>query len=474
MALTQTAHSVRIVSLAFLAGLALSVSACDSLPSWFPGGGGGDELPDQAVAPSTYGSPCLETYGSGVVSLASTADGSRDFYISTEMPANANENAWTRDSRAVYEYDVKQRRVRPIASTWDSEVVIPPYATVDVLRPTEIRPFKIAEKLEQVQVGSDGKRIVLAVSRKNLTGGLASLYSGSVPGAGLASMHPGDGGGLAAVKVNDDLNQEAIQTFSVSPDGNKLAAIVGDLSEIRGYDLEADQVVVYSLGDENAITVSNVLPAPATSIAVDRKPAITANGARLVWAPDSTKFAYATGLGIGGYAVQILDFATGKPTLVHTFENTTQPQIAWAEDGASLFVVTTAQSNAEIFGDTSIHHLTAAKDGKTIGGVGIIKRQSNWKTVPSFLTIVGENTLLFTWEKHVFRFTAEGGDLTKATFEPLTERYPRDVKVQAAPIFASAAADRAVFSITAPGLGNRVGSYTHLSAAKCPVPTPEK
>lgn len=470
MALTQTAYSGRIAALASMAGLALSISACDVVSGIF----GGTPEPDKAVAPSTYGSPCLESYGSGVSSLAATADGGREYYISTELPSNVEKNAWGRDSRAVYEYDVKLGRVRPIASTWNSEVVIEPYATVDVLRPTPIRPVQVAEKLEQVQVGADGNRIVLAVSRKNLAGGLASLYSGNVPPTGASvSLRPGDGGGLAVVKINDDLNQEAIQTFSLSPDGNKLAAIVGDLSELRGYDLEADKILVYSLGTDNAIEVSNELPTPATSIEIDRKPAITANGAQLMWAPDSTKLAYATALGIGGWAVQILDFATGKPTLVRAFENTTQPQIAWAGDGASLFVVTTANSTSESFGDTSIHHLTAAKDGKTIGGVGIIKRQANWKTVPSFVTLVGENVLLFTWEKHVFRFTAEGGDLTKATFEPLTEHYPRDVKVLPMPIYGSAAADRAVFSISAPGIGNRVGVYTHLSSPKCPVPTPK-
>lgn len=471
MAVTQSALGVRIATLASMAGLVLVASGCEAVSGIF---GDAQDEPAVVEAPSVY-APCLESYGSSVSSVVSTADGSRDFYLSAEKPANVESDAWSSTSRAVYEYDVKAQRRRPIASTWDSEVVIEPYATLDPLRPTPVRPFRIAEKLEQIAVGGDGQRIVIGVSRKNLTGGLARLYSGAVPGAdAMSTLHPGEGGGLAVVPINDDLNQEAIQSFSLSPDGHKVAAIVGDLSELRAYDLESGTLYVYNLGEKNAITVSNELPTPQLSIAVDRTPAITVNGAQLVWSPDSTTLAYVTPLGIGGWALQTLDYTAGTPTLVHSFENTTQPQVTWAGDGQSLFVVSTAATATEIFGDTTIQRLTAAKDGKPIGGVGLIKRQPNWRTVPSFVTLVGDNTLLFTWERHLFRFTIKEGDLGKATFVPVTERYPRDVRVLAQPVYGSAAADRAVYAINDPAYGNRVGVYTHITAEKCPVPTAEE
>lgn len=470
MALTQSALGVRIAALASMAGLALSLGGCESIGDLF----GGDGEPTVVEPPSVY-APCLESYGSDVSSVVSTADGSRDFFLSAEKPANVENDAWSSSSRAVYEYDVQAQRRRPIASTWDSEVMIEPYATLDPLRPTPARPFRIAEKMEQIQVSADGQQLVIGVSRRNLTGGMARLYHGAVPAATTQStLHPGEGGGLAVVPINDDLNQEAIQSFSVAPDGRKVGAIVGDLSELRVYDLETGTLYVYNLGEENAITVGNELPTPQLSIAVDRVPAITVNGAQLIWSPDSARLAYATPLGIGGWTVQILDYTTGTPTLVHTFENTTQPQITWAGDGQSVYVITTATTATEIFGDTTIQRLTAAKDGKPIGGVGLIKRQSNWKTVPSFVTLVGDNTLLFTWEGHLFRFTIKEGDLGKATFVPVTERYPRQVRVLALPVFGSAAADRAVFAIHDPAFGNRVGVFSHLTAERCPVPTADE
>jgi hypothetical protein len=256
-----------------------------------------------------------------------------------------------------------------------------------------------------------------------------------VPPGGAASLRPGQDGGLTPIKINDDLNQEAIQGFSLSPDGKRVAAIVGDMSEVRVYDIDAAKVFVYTLGDKNAIKVDNALPAPSLSIGVDRQPAITANGAQLVWSADSSTLAYATPVGVGGWAVQTLDPAKGTPVLVHQFEDTTQPQVAWAPDGKSLYAATTATSGTETFGNTSIKRYTAAKDGKTIGGTGLIERPVNWRTVPVLLTLVGEDVLLFNWEKQLFRFTIKEGDLGKATFRPLTERYPNKVAVLAQPIF---------------------------------------
>lgn len=470
MALTQTAHSVRIAALASMAGLALSISGCGVLPDWLTGGGAEEQ---QVLAPSSY-APCLDSYGTGVSSVASTADGKRDFYVSSEMPSNVSKDAWTANSRAVYEFEVGTRVLRPIASTWDSEYTIAAYATLDPARPTPVREIRIAEKIEQVQVSGDGNRIVIGVSRKNLTGGLSSLYYGAVPPGGAASLRPGQDGGLTPIKINDDLNQEAIQGFSLSPDGKRVAAIVGDMSEVRVYDIDAAKVFVYTLGDKNAIKVDNALPAPSLSIGVDRQPAITANGAQLVWSADSSTLAYATPVGVGGWAVQTLDPAKGTPVLVHQFEDTTQPQVAWAPDGKSLYVATTATSGTETFGNTSIKRYTAAKDGKTIGGTGLIERPVNWRTVPVLLTLVGEDVLLFNWEKQLFRFTIKEGDLGKATFRPLTERYPNKVAVLAQPIFGSAAADRAVYMINDPAIGNRVGVYSHLTAESCPEPTAKK
>ncbi|MEO8083057.1 MAG: hypothetical protein ABI780_04490 [Ardenticatenales bacterium] len=470
MALTQTALSVRIAALASMAGLALSISGCDT---WSNLTGGGNKGEPEVVAPSQY-APCLESYGRGVSSVASTADGKRDFYISNELPSNVNKDAWTSSSRAVYELDVATQRLRPLASTWDSEFTIAAYATLDPARPTPVREIRIAEKIEQLQVSADGNRIVIGVSRKDLTGGLSTLYYGAVPPGGAASLRPGEGGGLAPIKVNDDVNDEAIQGFSLAPDGKSVAAIVGDMGEVRVFDIDAGQVRVYSLGKENAITVTNDLPVPLLNIGVDRQPAITANGAQLVWSPDSAHIAYATPVGVGGWAVQILDPATGKPTLIHRFEDTTQPQSAWAQDGQSLYIATTETSGTETFGNTSIRRYTAAKDGKTIGGVGLIERPVNLRTVPAFLTLVGDDVLLFNWEKQLFRFTIKEGDLGKATFRPLTERYPAKVGVLAQPIFGATAADRAVFMINDPAVGNRMGVYSHLTAENCPAPTAKK
>ena len=469
MALTQSALSVRIAALASMAGLALSISGCDTFSNVFGG------KKEEAVSkPTSVYAPCLESFGSGVSAVASTADGTRDFYISNELPSNVNKDAWTTSSRAVYERDVAKQILRPLASTWDSEFTIPAYATLDPAKPTPVRELRIAEKIEQLQVSADGSRIVIGVSRKNLTGGLSTLYFGAVPPSGAASLRPGEGGGLTPIKINDDLNQEPIQAFSLSPDGKRVAAIVGDMSEVRTYDIDGNKVSVYNLGEKNAISVENALPTPSLNIGVDRQPAITANGAQLLWSPDSASIAYATPVGVGGWAVQILDPATGKPTLVHSFEDTTQPQLAWAADGKSIYVATTATSSTETFGNTSIRRFTAAKDGKPIGGVGLIERPVNWRTVPALLTLVGDDVLLFNWEKQLFRFTIKEGDLGKATFRPLTERYPAKVAVLAQPIFASAAADRAVYLINDPSAGVRVGVYSHLTQETCPVPTAKK
>jgi hypothetical protein len=245
-----------------------------------------------------------------------------------------------------------------------------------------------------------------------------------VPAEDGASLRPDDGG-LIVVPINDYAAQEGVQQFRLNADGSKLAAIVGVRGEVRVYEFEGEneRLLVYSRADDGSTTVSNALP-PVDSLTghAAHNPAVASSGAiKVEWSPDGNRLALARTEGVGRSSLSILDVASGAITPVRTFDNATLPQVAWASDGASLFVMTTQLVGARLFGDTEIRRLAAEEGGREIGPGGLLPRDLGYDTEPANLVaLVPDESFVFTWEDALWRLDVPGGDASQATYIPLT------------------------------------------------------
>lgn len=464
--------------------------ACAGVLALLAGGCNRGDEPTTADDPQQDGGPasgsyaaCLSWYEDDVESLAVSADGKRWLYLSDRRPSGLPEEAsWSSGDLALYVRDRNDDgstlRSRYIATSWDTSDEVSVYATPDLQGASSTDPLGLAESLRDVALSADGSSFLVAVDQVGIRGGYAKLYHGVVPPTEdtTSVLAPGEGG-LTVVPINNLAATESIGNYAFSPDGTKVAAIVGPRSELRVYDVGTGTIYAYSLGEENEIVVENEMPQAAINIGVSRQPAISVSTGEVVWSPDSTRLAFSRPEGVGTMALYVFDFASGDLSLVSRFENATVPQVAWSADGASLFTMSTQLSTYQAYGNTQFRRIEAQENGSDLGSGATIVRSGaeflNWKTEPANLVNLDDVHLFFTWEGRLYRMIAEGGDLGGAPFGPVTVFHLNDtlldrgVSVEYERPFAAAAMDTIVFPVR-DGARTRIGERTYATAATCP------
>ena len=420
---------------------------------------------------------CLPWYENDVESVAVSGNGDTWLYLTDRRPTSLPDDAsWRSDDLALFVRDRTTNESRYIATSWDSDDEISAYATADLNDQQSIKSEALPETMREVAISDDGKSFIVSVDQAGVDSGRAKLYAGAIPVADASgtSLKPGEG--LTEVPINNHVATEGIGDFSYSPDGEKVAAVVGSGSEFRVFDLSTDTIFAYDLGDENEIVVKNEMPEAATSIKVSRQPAIRVSTGGLIWSNDSSKIAFARPEGVGTMSLYILDYASGDLEFVRSFDNSTIPQIAWSIDNQSLFLMSTNLSTYQPYGDTEFRRVEATANGSDIGsGVAIQRSQAeflNWTTEPANLVNVDDDTLLFTWEGRLYRLKTAGGDMAGAEFVPLTVYHlieglvDDNVAVDYERPFASAERDSVVFMVQ-DGSRTKIGERTEATAESC-------
>ena len=231
---------------------------------------------------------------------------------------------------------------------------------------------------------------MLGVNREGVKGGLAKLYTGLVP-EGDDQLSPGSG--LTLVRINDYAGTEGVRSVALSPDGSKMAALVGLNGEVRVYDFGADKLYVYDQGEDGKVKVSHDLPPAATSLGQDRTPALAHNGImRMQWSPDANRLALTRYESVGIAGLWVVDVATGDATLVRTFSNTTVPHVAWSGDGKSVFALTTRLFQGNGLSDSEVRRINAVEDGKDMGDRWSLKQVAGYRTLPADFTAYGDES----------------------------------------------------------------------------------
>lgn len=471
----------------------LATAGCKYMPCV---GGYGNCEPDIVVdVEQTQGfSPCLPAYGSDIISADMNAAGTRILTVTSAKPSTLPEEAsWYSDSRALTVFDLGgeggQVTERHLAMSWDATDILAPYATAEN-DASASDGVALPETMAEVQMDDAGNRFVVAVNRQDIPRGYARLYSGTVPAEGLTNYSP-ESKDLVVVGLNSTEGTEPIQAYALSPNGNRVAASVGPMAEIRVLDLGSDSngLFVYDLGkDGKSVVVSHKLPEPCLGITCRRTPAVTSRGLmNFTWSPDGNKLAVVrtdSNEVPGRTSLSVLDVASGKLELVRNFKDSTAPHVAWAGDGASLYVMNTPFASStegdktvtdSAFGSTLIRRMAASAGGKEIGSGAGLKQQLGWKTDPVALTVLKDGeSLVFVWESRLFRLDMPGGDLSKAKQLYLTyyhvegERMARDLSVLPSVVATSAAKDTVMFLFEDSG-GIRIGLRNNASADKCPA-----
>lgn len=452
-----------------LAALGLGAAGCE----YIPGLGQeqeGTTQDQEEVLRGSFGA-CNPWYDRDVIGLDMSENGRRWVYLSARKPSGLDELSWDRDtSRALYASDFDdagaQTNLRYIALPWEAQDEIPAYATPDSSGDVP-EGQGITEIMRTVQLSDDGQTVAIGVTQSTARGGLSKIYVGTVPAEGDEALAPGAEGGLVTVPINSVSESETIQSFTLSRDGTRIAAAVGERGELRVYDLAADQLYVYSLGPDNAMEVTDELPPASTTIANSRQPAIIADGADLEWAPDGTRLAIARSVPVSKIYVQIVDVASGETLMYGETGNMTSPHVAWASDGGSVYAMSTTLAEFETFGRTVIRHLSAEGVGEELGAGASIDRPVNWRTEPAHLTAFGDDaTFLFVWEGQLWRLDVPAGDLSQASYQQVTV-YGEDVGTSGAwrPAV-SLAADTAISIVDDHGT-TKIGQRTEVTAAQC-------
>lgn len=472
----------RVLNALVLSTLVLALTGCKYMPCI------GDKFGNcqttvVTIDPETIrgNGACLPAYGDEVVSADMSATGNRILMISTSKPASLPEDAaWPSDSRALTVLDLgESQTTRHLATTWEATDVLQPYATAEEGE-SPSRGVALDETMAEVQVDDAGNRFVLAVNRRDVGTGYAKLYTGTVPAEGAASFTP-EGGELALVALNQTGGSEPIQSFALSPDGNKVAAAVGAQAELRVMDLSSPEnglSVFETNKDGKGVVVSRSLPEPCLGISCRRTPAVTSRGLmRYVWSSDSKKLAVVrtdSAQVPGQTSLWILDVASGKLDLVRSFKDSSAPHVAWAADGASLYVMNTPFARAaeggstttdSSFGATLVRRMTAGPGGKEIGSGARLPRQLGWKTEPVDLAVLKDNeALVFVWENRLYRLVMPGGSFTGAKQEYLlgTNKVPRDMSVRVGSLAVSSAQDTVMY-VMQDSVGTRVGLRSSAS-----------
>lgn len=429
----------------------------------------------------TYGA-CLPWYGLGVYSASMDAQGHRIMYLTDQKPLTIpEEQVWQSGTdRAVVVQDKQADgtyKERHILTTWDPVDSIPLYSTaVPGSEPDE--GSGIPEDMVDLQMDQQGSRFVVAVTMKTVRSAIAKLYTGSVPELGTTLGL--DDKTVTQVPINDPANTEGVVSFAISPDGSKLAAIVGIQGELRVFDFSAQDngLLVYERGKDGKAVISHDMPPVALSINQHRVPLVANRGLiNIVWSPDSTRLAIVQDdntLEVGRKTLDIMTVADGALTRVRTFSNTTAPRVSWAADGNSLFVMNTPLIGAggatsdSIFTDTELRRVAAEKNGKDIGGGAKLERHLGVRGEPVHLVNMGDDaTFLTIWDGQAVRIHAPEGDLTKLTTLPIGPN--RDLAtVLPSILFGSQAADMALY-MTSDSSGNHVALQTAVSEDECPA-----
>lgn len=448
-----------------LAILAISTSACDRI--------GASTKPDegrQMATPLANHGPCLPTFGNRVEAASVSADGQRLVYLSSARPAALPEDSgWSRDDRAVHVLDMTADggvTTRLLVLPWPAadEDRIPVYPTAD---PDDLSPPEAAlltSRLTSLVMSQTGGRVVLGVNREGVKGGLAKLYTGLVP-EGDDQLSPGSG--LTLVRMNDYAGTEGVRSVVLSPDGSKMAALVGLNGEVRVYDFGADKLYVYDQGEDGKVQVSHDLPPAATSLGQDRTPALAHNGImRMQWSPDANRLAITRYESVGIAGLWVVEVATGDATLVRTFSNTTVPHVAWSGDGRSVFALTTRLFQGNVLGDSEVRRINAVEDGKDIGDRWSLKQVAGYKTSPADFTAYGDDqNFLFTWEEQLWLLQVPASGSGPATYGPVTLNPPA-MRVMSGNVSVAPASDRAVFLVQ-DAQGTHVGVRLAASQETC-------
>jgi len=457
------------------------LSAC----GWITPGGDDAEPTPPPPASGSLG-PCLQWYGQSVFAAAMNATGTRLMWLTDVRPPTLGEDApWGEGDRALIVADRQPDgnfAERHIAITWEAQERIAEYATAEP-GPTPEGPAGIAvlEQVEDLQMDREGSQFVVAVSRRGIRGNYAKLYTGAVRPPNAEAMTPNDG--LTLLEINRYTETEGIQSFALSPDGSKVAAIVGVQGELRVWDLKAESnsLNVYEVDKDGKPVVSHDLPEASIDLSTSRRPLIASDGSiRVTWSPNSDKLAIARGndgVAVGQTLLEILeDLRTGKLTQVRAFPKSATPHVAWSSDGGSLFVMNTPlfdpsrPATDSLFQNTQVRRLQAKENGAEMGSGIQIERKLGYRTDPGNLVPYGDDEhFFFIWEGQLLRLDAAGGDLSKTRTLPIAGDPSQGVTVLPRSLpAASKDYDSVMFVLDDNGLP-RVGLRTEAKADRCSV-----
>jgi hypothetical protein len=447
---------VRGITVIAMALSALTLSGCDLRPN-------ADESEPVAEEVGVHHGLCWPVFDSDVISTSMNQNGTVLYIAESEPRGWPDDRGWGSGDRALNALKMPERQQRYIARTWDAVEHFVPFVPTPLPGTVEAPEGEpITEHMREVEIAPNADRFVVGVALLDRLQVTAKLYSGEVPPSGSHELAPEDG--LAPVPVNNFGAGEYVRMFRVSPDGSKVATIVGVGGELRIFDFLANQLMRYEIQSGRTVVINDMPTGEPYEAAV-----ATAGTLFMSWSPDSTRLALARRASAGNASVSVFDVATGELTHVLGLSNVTAPHVAWSSDGGSLFVLYTPIDSAGIFGDSQFVRVAAEQDGGELGAAAM-PRPPFFRTEPANLVNFGNDEhFLFTWEGGLWRLDAPGGQPAQAEFQKVT---PDSLQVIYNRPAVSLDNDLAAFLAGDRG-GQHAGFATHLTEA-CPDPSEEE